>query len=386
MARRTAESEPTPVDDAPRRAPSLNDLLGQDRAIGALRSAVASGRIHHAWIFSGPAGVGKFTAAHAFGAMLLDPTTAPNLAGEIEPDPESETQRLIGARSHPDLHIITKELAAYSDDANVRARKQTTIPKDVIVRHLLEPIALAPTLRTGSMVGKVFIIDQAELMDRSQTNAPVQNAVLKTLEEPPPGSVIILITSHEDRLLPTVRSRCQRIRFHLLDKSAMDEWFRRSGLDITPDERNWLERFSAGSPGKAIEAATTGLYEWSRQLTPMLDDMVRGRYSSQFAPTAASLMDEWAAAWVKRGEQSGGKPSKEAGNALATAHLFAILSDWTRHRLRAELDSPLSGHILHAIDAMHEAEQALHANVQPAFVLERLASELVFDRSTAISR
>lgn len=385
MARRTPQPEMRPPEPPPR-APSLNDLLGQDRAVDALRACIASGRIHHAWIFSGPLGVGKFTTARAFAAMLLDPTTAPNLAGEIEPDPDSETQRLIATNTHPDLHIITKELAAYSDDANVRARKQTTIPKEVILTHLLEPIVLAPSIRSGSIVSKVFIVDEADLMDRSLSNAPVQNAILKTLEEPPPGSVIILITAHEDRLLPTIRSRCQRIRFNLLDKPAIDAWLDRAALDLSRDERAWLERFSAGSPGIALEAASTGLYEWSRQLTPMLDDMLEARYQPAFAPTAAALMDEWAAAWVKRGEQSGAKPSKEAGNALAASHLFAIISDWARHRLRDSLESPRVNHLLHAIDAMHEAEQALHANVQPAFVLERLAAELVPQSTRPLTR
>ena len=122
---------------------SLGDILGQGQALAALRASMASGRVHHAWIFHGPAGVGKFTTAVAFAGALLDPTTAPGLTGEIAPDPDSETQRLVRAGMHPDLHVVTKELALHHEDREVRTRKLITIPKKVVEKWLLEPAALS---------------------------------------------------------------------------------------------------------------------------------------------------------------------------------------------------------------------------------------------------
>jgi DNA polymerase-3 subunit delta' len=151
--------------------------------------------------------VGKFTTALAFAAVILDPSSQPDLSGVIEPDPESASQQLLAAGTHPDLHIITKELAVVSRVDSVRDSKQRNIAKAVLEEFLLEPAA-----RTGSMNGalasKVFIVDEAELID-----GVGQNSLLKTLEEPAPGSVIILVTANEERLLPTIRSRCQRVGF-----------------------------------------------------------------------------------------------------------------------------------------------------------------------------
>ncbi|MEM9373943.1 MAG: hypothetical protein AAGA55_09895, partial [Planctomycetota bacterium] len=190
---------------------ALDAVLGQDRAVSQLAAAMASGRLHHAWIFHGPEGVGKFTTALAWAAMLLDPTTAPGLTGAFACEPDSPTQRLLASGTHPDLHVVRKELARFSSDARVRDAKLATIPKAVVEDHLIAPASVAPVMRTGSMMGKAFIVDEAELLDRSPANAPTQNAILKTLEEPAPGTLIVLVTSSEDRLLPTIRSRCQRV-------------------------------------------------------------------------------------------------------------------------------------------------------------------------------
>lgn len=355
-------------------APSLSGVLGQPRAIETLRASMRGGRVHHAWVFAGPQGVGKRTTAEAFAAALLDPTTAPNLSGDIEPDPDSQVQRLIAAGAHPDLHIITKELAAYSDDAKVRSGKQVTIAKDVIEKRLLTPIALASTLRLGGLASKVFIIDEAELLDRSRTNAPVQNALLKTLEEPPAGAVIILVTSAEEALLPTIRSRCQRVVFQPLDDASMSAWLGRAGLEVDADERRWLMSFACGSPGRALLAAEGGLYDWHRTLEPMLRDAERGVYSPSLGQTMAKLIEEWAKAAVAS------KPtaSKEAANIAGTRLLLSMLSERRRMRLRdaAARDLGAAERELRALDAIDEAERQVAAAVTITNAMEFLSAQL----------
>jgi len=356
------------------RAPSLSDVIGQSRAVSILRDVAAGGRVHHAWIFAGPKGVGKRLAAEAFAGLLLDPTSGPNLTGGFEPDPESETQRLIARGAHPDLHIITKELARYSDDKQIRDRKLISIPKEVIETHLLGPIARAPSILTDALATKVFIVDEAELLDRSAANAPVQNSILKTLEEPPAGSIIILVTSAEDRLLPTIRSRCQRVVFGALDDESMQQWMDRALPDTAPDERRWLAQFADGAPGSAWLAHTTGMHKWAGALDPLLDEVTQGRFPPELGSTMAKLIDEWASQWVKDNQNA----SKESATQTAAGLLLAMLARRARVALRESIahDCAHIHHALRSIDLTSQAQAKLRAHVSPAFAMEDLAAQL----------
>lgn len=378
MAKRTKAPKPAPevaipapeLPPHPRPVP-LTAILGQDRALATLDAALRSGRVHHAWIFHGPPGVGKFTTALAFAAVLLDPTSEAGLTGGIAPDPESPVQRLLNAGTHPDLHIITKELSVFSEDAKVRDSKQITIPKEVIDTHLLQPAGLAPTLRhaTPPRATKVFIVDEAELLDRSPANAPTQNAILKTLEEPPPGTVIILVTASEDRLLPTIRSRCQRVAFCPLEPAAMREWMTGRGIDVDARQRDWLIAFSEGSPGVLLSAMEGGFYDWARTLDPMLESAERGRYDPDLGPTMAKLADDWAKAWVEANELA----SKESANRAGARWIFRLLAARLRHGLRAGPNPEVHAE---AIEALRRAERRLDSAVQLAFAMESLSVEL----------
>jgi len=354
----------------------LGSVLGQEHAIGMLRAAIQSGRIHHAWIFHGPAGVGKFTAAMAFAAVILDPSSQPDLAGVIEPDPESRAQQLLAAGTHPDLHVITKELAAVSREASVRDSKQRNIAKDVLEEFLLEPAARTGSSATGSLASKVFIIDEAELIDTVG-----QNTLLKTLEEPPPGSVLILVTSREERLLPTIRSRCQRIGFGPLGSKEMERWIAASGLDLSsldPATRRWLLAFAGGSPGVARLAIDTGITAWYATLAPMLADAERGHYPLEMGATMAKLVDDWAVAWVERpGHENS---SKDAANKAAAKQMFRLLAEHFRGILHSAAPAAKGQArlvmALAAIDLVAEAERQADASVQSLFVMDNLAAQL----------
>ena len=360
--------------------PRLNDILGQDRAINILRGAVASNRVHHAWIFSGPLGVGKRTTAEAFAGLLLDPTSAPNLAGEIEPEEGSQVQQLLAAGTHPDFHLINKELAGVSQFSSLRGKKQANIPIDLLrermiggdieERHVEAVISKAPALGHG----RVFVIDEAELLDRYG-----QNSILKTLEEPPKGCVITLVTARPERLLPTIRSRCQRVTFGALSPKAMDDWFARSASSferaVEKAERTWVERFAAGSPGVAMLAIQTGLYEWSRTLEPMLEEVDRGRFPLELGPTMGKLAGAWAEEWVSKHKSA----SKESANHAAVRHLGAILGDRYRRLLRdaaAKADEIAGNKAARAIDLVNECQTQITSNVNMNLALENLAVQL----------
>jgi DNA polymerase-3 subunit delta' len=337
----------------------MQQILGQDRAIEVLRGALGSGRLHHAWIFSGPPGVGKFTTAVEFARILLDPDAGPTLTGEIAADPDGTCSRLIDAGTHPDLHVIRKELALFSE---------VNIPLDVLREHVIggrtrDKVHEGPAYRKASLGhGKVFIFDEAELMDRYG-----QNALLKTLEEPPPHTYLLLITARPDRLLPTIHSRTQHVHFGPLDDEAMAEWMQRGALDVAGPERDWIASFCSGSPGIAVLAAEYGFYAWQEGLAPMLEQLERGTYPAGMGELLAQQVEDFATAWVKAHKNA----SKDAANKDGIRHVLGFLAAHVRRHLRASEESA-ARYWADVIELIREAEMQVATNVNLKHVLENL--------------
>ncbi|KKK69311.1 hypothetical protein LCGC14_2935320, partial [marine sediment metagenome] len=161
-------------------------LVGQDRAVAALTGALAAGRLAHAYMLAGPERVGKHTLALKLAAAL-------NCEGDEPPCGECNPCRRIGGGIHADVQTVTVEEG--EDGAQ----------KGIHVSQIRE-IERATALKPFEGRSRVVVIDPAEEM-----NAAAQNAFLKTLEEPPPQVVFVLVTTDESRLLPTIRSRCRRL-------------------------------------------------------------------------------------------------------------------------------------------------------------------------------
>lgn len=351
---------------------AMQEVLGQSGAVSVLLNAVASKRIHHCWILAGPRGVGKFTTARAFAKLLLDPGAGPDLTGQWSVDPASPAARLVEAGTHPDFHVITKELALHSANPQLRSRKLTNLPVDVLREHMIggktsdDRTHEAPAYRTPKMGhGKVFVIDDADQMDFVG-----QNALLKTLEEPPPRTYIFLVTEHPERLLATIRSRSQLVRFGRLDAGAMDAWIQESSLEVPPEAAGWLLDFAEGSPGMLTLAVEHDLHAWRSELEPMVRDASRGIFPAPLGETLASLVERYADAVVK----SQPNASKDAANKAGAGHLLALLAHDARSRVaRAATDGLDTGSLLHTIDLLREAELALASNVNMKQAFENLA-------------
>lgn len=377
----------------------MSIVQGQDRALSILQAALRSGRLHHAFVFHGPAGVGKFTVAVEFARVLLCLQPVTREAEGVQacgrcrscellhpPEPvaaapgkgKSQAAKAQAAPeaarlSHPDLHVVTKELALFSDDRAVRERKLLSIPVDVLRTGLLEPVTRASQL--GGR--KVFIVDEAELL------APVaQNLLLKTLEEPPAGTHIILVTSSEEGLLPTIRSRCQRVAFGRLGESQVDAWLAANGQGLDTQQRRWLARFADGSIGRASLAARYSLHRWSKVLDPGLEALQARRCPSDLGAQFAGLIEDFAQQWVDDHENA----SKDAANRQGANLLLLALAQHGRRELQAvgvatqkasadERDAafkpPLS-----MIEAVAAAEAELAANVNLSLVCDHLVSRL----------
>jgi hypothetical protein len=347
----------------------LSRILGQTQAIETLRAGLRSGRFHHAWIFCGPKGVGKFTTAMELAAVLLDP----HAGADAEPDENGETVRRMKDGTHPDLHVIRKELALFSDDPKVRTAKQQNIPVAVLRQFVIggqvgDKFHEGAAWETpGLGRAKVFIVDEAELIDRVG-----QNALLKTLEEPPKRTYIFLITSRPERLFPTIRSRCQRVQFTMLDDDAMAAWFKHSGLELGQGERTWIEPFCHGSPGLAHVAARYGFHQWQRTLDPMLRELDQGRFPAEMGQTLAQFIEDFAVAWVKDPDHP--NASKDAANKDGARHVLTLLAGHARCRLAERIQQGADADPWpDVIDLISGAERQLATNVNLKLVLENLA-------------
>ncbi|MEM8782836.1 MAG: DNA polymerase III subunit [Planctomycetota bacterium] len=370
-------------------AVSLDDILGQRVAIGQLRAMLASERLHHGLIFHGPAGVGKFTTAVSLARRVLCHRPETTLTGEtlacghcascrlFKEPPTDDEGGLPGddpsSGGHPDLHVVTKELSRYSDDANVRARKLTNIPVDVLKEHLIGPAFRSAQLGHG----KVFVVDEAELI-----RGEGQNALLKTLEEPPAGTTIVLVTSSEERLLPTIRSRCQRIAFVPLPPEEVARFVKREAPALDANGAAWVARFADGSLGRAALALEHGLTDWADALVPMVHGLAKGRAMPGFGDESAQKIEAFAEGWVKAHANA----SKEAANKLAADLLAQLVTAEARHALRQAAGGVPAGDALagdaalgpwlSVIDAAASFRRRLGSNVNLKLACAGLSADL----------
>jgi len=208
-------------------------LLGHETAEATLLDAMRAGRLHHAWLITGPDGVGKATLSYRFARFLLSGLPA---GDSLQLAPTHPTFRRVAAASHADLNVTER---AY-DPKRRRMRTQIAVED---VRKINGFMALTPA--EGGW--RVAIVDGAE--DLNQASA---NALLKILEEPPQRAVLLLVCAAPGRLPATIRSRCRRLRLSPLPDEPMARLLADYLPDLGPDERGRLITLAEGCPGRAL--------------------------------------------------------------------------------------------------------------------------------------
>ena len=210
-------------------------LLGHETAEAEMVGAMAAGRMHHAWLITGPDGVGKATLAYRFARWLL----AGMPPGETLAVPVSNMSRRVTAGSHADLLTIERMF----DPKNKRMRTQIAVEDARRVGPFLH-------LTAAEAGWRVVVIDGAEDLNLSSANA-----LLKVLEEPPARAVLLLVCASPGRLLPTLRSRCRLLRLDPVANNIMDTLIAGYLPEVSDADRHRLISLSEGSPGRALSLA-----------------------------------------------------------------------------------------------------------------------------------
>lgn len=233
----------------------LEQIIGQPHAVKQLKSLASNNRIPHALLFSGPSGVGKYFTAIQFIKSLNSEANykkienfeepqvkyiIPLPRGKSEVSESSATEKL----SEKQLNDLVDELS--KKKTNPYYKIQIDGANNVKISSIRE-IRKFLSLDYTDIEHRVVIIDEAHLM-----NTEAQNALLKSLEEPPEGVIFILITPYEDKLLPTIRSRCWQIKFNSLQNNVIKEILVEK-FNTNDEEAEKAAVFSSGSVHKAVE-------------------------------------------------------------------------------------------------------------------------------------
>jgi DNA polymerase-3 subunit delta' len=326
----------------------FRDLIGQREARAFLQGALRGGRIAHAYLFIGPAGVGRRATAVAFAQTLLCTAAGDDACGHC-----AACQK-VAAGTHPDLRVV----APGGRTESGAERRALGIEQ---IRDLRREAAYPPYEARW----KVFLVEDADAM---RTEAA--NSLLKVLEEPPTQSVIILIAESAAALLPTIVSRAQTVRF---TPTAAAEIARAltERMGVPADQARFLAALSGGRAGAAMQIATAGdaPFTFRRGVVDMLAAIARGGAVTRLdaAEAVARQRDDverWldtALLWLRDVAvwQTVQDPA-----LLVNLDAHDEITVWARRAVPHGL--------LRAVEAIEAAKADLRRNLNPRLVLEHL--------------
>ena len=317
----------------------MTEIKGHDAPIAAFLSAMRGDRPHHGWLFAGPEGVGKARLAFLAARRLLAEAADPMLDRQgLALAPDHPTAALLDAWSHPDFILIDR----LPKDPKIAEKPRADWPvseelrRSIIVtqvRDLNRRFATHPTFSSR----RIVIIDGAETME-----VGTANALLKMLEEPPPGTIFILVSHAPGRLLPTIRSRCRLLRFSGLDDAAMTSVLKSRLPTASPDELASLVSTGQGSPGRAIRLAgldIVGLTASLNRLATHGDPQNKERIALSAAMTAKSAQQRYEAMLALVPTFMAAQVRDRSGDQLAEGlSLWEKARDLSLHAIPGSLD------------------------------------------------
>ncbi|MEM1385021.1 MAG: DNA polymerase III subunit delta' [Pseudomonadota bacterium] len=348
----TEAPEPDRVPGAPHPRETLG-LFGQGQAVSRFEAAFLSGRLHHAWLFRGPRGVGKATLAYRIARRLIAMDAPgegqPGNASLLEQPPNCLVLRRIQAGSEPNLFVLRRQV----NPSTGRLRTQISVED---VRRLKATLSLSAP--DGGW--RVVLVDAAD-----ELNPAAANALLKILEEPPLRTVWLLISHMAAALLPTIRSRCLTLDLAPLAAPELAKALAGVGQEIAAADTDPMAALAAGSVGNALVLAAGGglaLYgdvigaltaspDAARRTQIALANRVAARGAEQSYALAITLISTLLARMARHGSLTTYGPSPlevEAGlfRRSASNHRQAVLwaeaalrtAEQTRHARAVNLD------------------------------------------------
>jgi DNA polymerase-3 subunit delta' len=216
----------------------VTPLHGHDEAVAAFRDSLDGSRLHHAWLISGPQGIGKALFAEKAALRVLAAGQGGIAAPGLDVPDDHPAARLVAAGSHPDLMRLERLVKETSSTGEL-ARSISVDQVRSLQRLFATTASFSPW--------RVVIIDAIDDLERNAANA-----LLKNLEEPPPHSLFLLVSHSPERLLPTIRSRCRQLRLSTLQPDAMASALKAALPDAEEAEIADLAAAGHGSPGRAI--------------------------------------------------------------------------------------------------------------------------------------
>jgi len=297
---------------------------------------MVGGRFPHAYIFHGPEGVGRERFARGLSKVLLCSTPKHVPTGEteglvnwdrdvVDACHACDACRAVESGVHPDLHFIYRELIKDHPDPVVRARKGLGLGVDVVREFLIQRASNKPMLGKA----KVFVVCEAETM-----KPPAQNALLKTLEEPPDSTYLILLATSADGLLATVRSRCQMVPFGLLPQEFIVGVLRRENDSVSEDDALLCATAAGGSLGAAMRHLADGLGDCNRRVAEVVSRLA-DRQASETAKRLIADAKVMGGAYQARDKEM----SDTEAQRLGLRTLLSLLSLWYRDALHGSVGS-----------------------------------------------
>lgn len=296
-------------------------IYGQDRAVVAFAEAWAGRKLHHAWLLAGPRGVGKAHFAAMAARRVLAEAAGPafDLPG-LDTPPDHPIVKLIDAQSHPDM----RSLERLTNEKTGNLARNITVAQ---VRKLGEFLTMAPAMSDR----RVIVIDSVDDLESAAANA-----LLKMLEEPPPGTIFLLVSHAPGRLLPTIRSRCRRLGFDLLDDDAMTSILEHAASALSTSDRQRLIAMAGGSAGRALSLGNLGLDKIEDQAVEILrkGDPTNARSSALAGILSKKAAAEQYAAFLqlapaliaREARTSHGSRRERALEAYAKARELAVIA------------------------------------------------------------
>lgn len=358
-----AATDPLPDPDRIEGAPHPREtarLFGHAAAEAAFLQAFTTGRLHHAWMITGPKGTGKATLAWRLARFLL---ATPEDDGGMFTAPPPDTLDI------PQTHPVARRILQLAEPRNFLLRrgpndKETALSQVISVTELRKMKSFF-TLSAADGGRRTAIIDSLDEM-----NTASANALLKLLEEPPANVTLFLVAHQPARLLPTIRSRCRELRLTPLGPQHLADALTQAGGEVAPEDRIALAELSAGSVGEAFRltnldglklyAALIRLFatlpRMDRPRAIALAELGGARGAAETFDLLVTLIDLFLARLARHGAT--GQPAPEA--APDEAALLARLSPHsTAARAWADLAQTLSS----------RARRGKAVNLDPAALL-----------------